>query len=154
MGNYPTLGAGCKLFLNLALLLFTRLRAPSFFALCKNRDSLWPERVLLCSRDLLPLLLSNNLQQSKSIMAPVSVMKSVPIIPSDSVGSKHTKNVCFNSRPFNRNETVCRPFVSRISQVTPYVLTTVTLVSLLEIRGCNIDNLNLCLKSDFSICLL
>jgi len=44
-----------------------------------------------------------------------------------------------NSRPFSRNETVYRPFMSRTSPVTPYGLASVTLTSLLEIPGCNIE---------------
>jgi len=61
------------------------------------------------------------------------------IIPAASVESEHTKNVCFNSRLCNRNETFCRPFMSPTSPVTPYGLASVTLTSLLEIPGCNIE---------------
>ena len=34
---------------------------------------------------------------------------------------------------------LCRPFMSRTSPVTPYGLASVTLTSLLEIPGCNIE---------------
>jgi hypothetical protein len=44
-----------------------------------------------------------------------------------------------NSRPFSRNETVYRPFMTRTSPVTPYGLASVTLTSLMEIPGCNIE---------------
>jgi len=66
-------------------------------------------------------------------------MKSVPTIPAASVGSEHTKNVCLNSRQYNQNETVCCLLMLRTSPVTPYGLASVTLKSLLEIPGCNIE---------------
>jgi len=38
LGNYPTLGAGWKLFLSLARLLFTMLTAVSLSTFCENRE--------------------------------------------------------------------------------------------------------------------
>jgi len=139
LSNYSTVGAGCKLFLCLPRLPCTRLRAVSLFTYCKNLECTMACMSITVYSGLLPLLLSNNLQQSKSIMAPVWVMRSVPIIPAVSVGSEHTKNVCLNTRLFKRNETVCRHFMSRTSTITPYGLESVTLTSLLEISGCNIE---------------
>ena len=38
LGNYPTVGAGCELFLSLPRLLCTRLRAVSLLTYCENRE--------------------------------------------------------------------------------------------------------------------
>jgi len=38
LDNYPMVGAGCKRFLSLPCLLFTRLRAVSGLTLCVNRE--------------------------------------------------------------------------------------------------------------------
>ena len=85
---------------------------------------------------------------TQSILAPAPFMKSVPNRPAASVGSKHTRNWCLNSRLPIMKETGCWPLMSRASPVTPYGFKGVALTSLLDMPGCKIRCWSLCLQSD------
>ena len=93
------------------------------------------------ARGTFPISSSDILLHSKSTMAQDSLKKSMPRRPSASVGREHTKIWWLNLRPPNTKETARRPLKSRDSPVTPYGRISVSLTSLLDWPGCNMEML-------------
>jgi len=88
----------------------------------------------MSARDIFP--------HSKSITVPNFSRKSVPSRPAASVGSEQTKNVCVYSRLFSKKVTVCSPFTSRASPVTPCGFVCVITTPRLDTACCSIETLD------------
>jgi len=85
---------------------------------------------------------NSNFPHSTFISVPVLSRKSLPMRPSASVGSGHTKNVWSNFRPPRIKETCCWPLMFRASPVTPYGFMDVALRPVCDTPGWSIETLD------------
>jgi hypothetical protein len=114
------------------------MRVAAFFTLGKY-SVISPVGETLYTRGTLPMPVSEILLHSKSITATNRVMMRVPTKLAASVRSERNRKESPKSRPFHTKVTDRCHLMSRTFAVTPYGSIVVTLTSLLDTLGCNID---------------